>query len=64
MTGGTWWMLVPMVAAAYCVVQAVRDFRRSARLSAIVGIAVAIALLFLPVEGARMSVTIPIDTLR
>jgi len=48
-----------LLVAIYCVVQAVRDFRRGAYVMAAAGAACALLLLLLPIESRAVKIDLP-----
>jgi hypothetical protein len=52
-------MALIFLLVMYCVVQAVRDYRRGAYLMAAAGVACALLLLLIPIESQVIKVDIP-----
>ena len=52
-------MALMFLVIIYCVVQAVRDYRRGAYLMAAAGVACALLLLFIPIESQVIKVDLP-----
>ena len=54
------WTLVLLLVGIYCIVQAVRDFRRRNYLLAAIGAACVVALWTLPNKNAVIKVDLPV----
>ena len=54
-----WWIWVLPLVAVYCLVQAVRDFRRKQYVATAIGAALAVAIMFVPIQTHAVTVDLP-----
>ncbi len=53
------WLLTPVLVGIYCVIQAVRDYRRGNHVLAAIGAACVVLLLTLPIESNVIKLDLP-----